>query len=151
MRWFSPLPAVGAEASWAPPLVGVWRLLSLILFFTTSATVADRRVRWRVAEGDLTAFSEATRLNQPASQSWAYAYAHGVGEAVIDTSTNRLLTGLPELYLFPGNRIVTVTTNLQAGDSYDVMALLVEELPEPPRRAAPLPPPLLAEPLELTP
>lgn len=119
-------PAAGAEISEAVPTNARWRLLSLRASLVTDGTVANRFPRLIVDDGTTVLFSSEVTPAQAASQTsqnqWA---AWGVGQYSGQALAYSPLP--PRLLLMGGYRLLTLVTNLQAGDNWGAPQLLVEE------------------------
>lgn len=119
-------PAVGAEASFVVPGANLeYRDWTLFFLLTTDGTVTNRRVTVRVDRfiqqgGFVPVYQVGSNFDQPASIAAAYSLgAQGVVGNTGVAATPIVMLPLPVgFYLRAGDRIVTVTTNRQAGDQF---------------------------------
>lgn len=120
-------PAAGDELSLTVPTGRIWRILALNFQLVASATVANRRVRVRLQTNvglDIAVFGVT---DQTASQTMNYSFAQ-VGVISDEVDNTRIQIALPqEIYLGQDDFLGTDTINLQSGDNYSVMNVLVEE------------------------
>jgi len=123
-------PAAGVEIIETVPAGARWRLHSIAATLTTSATAANRVVNWAFDDGALTYYQATAAALQAASLVRQYvAAAAGGGGSTLDVT---IAAPLPlGRVLAAGHRILTLTTNLQAGDNWGAPQLLVEEWIEP--------------------
>jgi len=121
-------PSAGDDLTIPVPTGKVWRLLSLRFALTTSATAANRRVKLRLSDAsDNIVYEVPAASTQAASLTKAYTAAAGA-QNVADSDGSLVLALPTEIVLGPGYKILTACVNLQAGDSFDQLALLVEEI-----------------------
>jgi len=123
-------PAAGVEIIETVPAGKIWKVISVMIPFTTSAVAGNRRVNLHIDDGTTPFEAINGDLDQPASLTNTYNFFQG---APRDTAFNnsRLLLPLPiNLTLLGGHRIITVTVSLDAGDNYDAPLILVEESDE---------------------
>ena len=121
-------PAAGAEILEAVPANARWRILSLRAVLVADATVLNRSARFVVDNGAAQFYETLHPPNQAASETRVYNAAPGMNqETAFDGSAVLRLNLPPEMYLFQGYRIGSVTGNLQAGDNWGPPRLLVEE------------------------
>lgn len=123
-------PAAGVEISETVPTNARWRLLAIRYALVTDSTVATRTSRIILDDGATIYHVAEFGATQAASATVNYGGA--VHTAYKDSSipTNNIMIPLPDLWLFQGHRIRTITNNLQAGDNHGAPQLLVEELIE---------------------
>ena len=127
LRIVGPDPALGDEVSVLVPTDRRWRLVTLNLLLTTDATATDRQVGLILQNNALGAvFTTGLAGAQPASTVRNYAYGNRPFVGPVVTDLDQIPLPSP-LILGPGFRILTLTTNLQAGDDFLAPILLVEE------------------------
>ncbi len=119
-------PAAGAEISETVPVNARWRLSVLSAVLVTDATAVTRQVEFLLDDGATILFDEQHPFGQTASLTWRYTAAD-VGWMHTAASTRPLLPIPPDLFLFQGWRIRTVTLNIVAGDNWGAPQMLVEE------------------------
>ena len=118
-------PAAGADISTAVPAGKVWRLVSIQGKLVTSATVANRTVRWSIDDGANVFYAVDANFTQAASLTETYSAGFGIVSA---NSNTFAISPFPGVLLLPaGFRINTVTTAIQATDQWSAITLLVEE------------------------
>lgn len=124
-------PAAGAEIFAQVPAGEAWRVLSFFARLTTSATVATRYADLRLLRGALSTdpnfFRDGIVSGQAASLFWDYTWALGCSVVVNNTGNGRSLRPFPDLVLTQGMSISTFTLNIQAGDQWSLIQLLVEK------------------------
>jgi hypothetical protein len=116
-----PLAAsLGSEAFANFHVPFTFRLLQVVLGFTTSATVVNRFVTWALKSfGGATTYFQAVPLNpQAASLAWVYFWT--VEHPIFTPAFSSSLAGsLPQNLIFPfESTFTTVTSGLQAADFY---------------------------------
>ncbi|MCR4323009.1 MAG: hypothetical protein NUV61_02890 [Candidatus Azambacteria bacterium] len=126
-RRYSANPAAGAEVVFTVPSGRVWNPKMLYLKLVTSATVANRRVHVVISSQGQNEFHTFCDIDQTASTTREYSVANMVG--VPDREDGGwILIPLPaNLWLTADESIETLTTNIQAGDNFDVATLHCEE------------------------
>jgi len=119
-------PTAGAETSITVPTGALWRVLAAMFTLTTSATVANRVVRFTAADGPTDFYRTAGNYTQGASETIDYVAGEiGVAGSV---GGNIIHLPLPEgLLLRAGHSLQTRTLNLQATDQFSALSVLVEE------------------------
>lgn len=119
-------PAAGTELTDTVNANEVWRIQSIALTLVTDANAADRRVHISITDGANEIFRTFTAIEQVASTTRGYIFAHQV--AVADREDNGIiLVPLSAPLLIPNPFVIsTVTTNIQVGDDFGVMRILVE-------------------------
>lgn len=123
-------PAAGAQVSETVPTGAVWRLKSLLVTFTTDATVADRYPCLTIDDGAVAVYRGEPVAKQTAGTSLWYGAGDGLPrEASVSNTAHWSLPG--SLVLDPGYRIRTDTIGMAAGDNYTAPQLLVEEWVQP--------------------
>lgn len=123
-------PAAGVEISETVPPGAVWKPISLIATFVTSADVANRLPSIVLDDGTNIYFTQEVTGLQTASSTVLHEIAVGL-ERLAVVSTNKQL-GIPiGTKMAAGNRIRTLTANIVAADNWGVPQLLVEEWIQP--------------------
>lgn len=122
---------VAAGVDWELRAPGnAWlRVISLVATLTTDATVIDRRVRLVAGDGSNRWFTSISSAAQAAGATVEYgAY---VGADTGGSATLALTLPLPTegLLLRPGHRLQSLTANLQAGDAWTLINVLLDEIP----------------------
>lgn len=123
-------PAAGAEIVQAIPAGEAWRVLALFGRLTTSATVATRYADLRLDRStalNQNYFRDGIVSGQAASLFWDYTWALGCSVVVNNTGNGRVLRPFPDLIMRQNEVISTLTLNLQAGDQWSLIQLLVEK------------------------
>jgi len=124
---FSASLAVGTDISFAVPAGKQWTPLLLIGTLVTSATVSTRTVQIRMTDGTHTLFQDAGEGSQAASLTQTYSFSTSARFETAFTlgiAAYGFPGGVP---LQPGWVIGTVTNNIQAGDQWTNVALVVAE------------------------
>jgi hypothetical protein len=124
LRIASADPAAGAEYTHSVPAGKIWRIISIVIPFTTAVAVANRRPVLTIDDGANIVYRVPVAADIPASQA-AFIVAAPYLPAYV--AVNNHLVPLPELILPAGYRIRTATTLIQGADDYGVANLLVEE------------------------
>ena len=120
-------PAAGADVSVTVPGGRVWIPQTAYYELVTDATVANRQGRLLLDDGETVFWEHQPPNTQAASLARQYVYGRGVGiPGAIAGSLFPM--PLPEVYLFPGFRIRTTITNLQAADNIGSFRMYVIEL-----------------------
>jgi hypothetical protein len=120
-------PAAGVEISELVPAFRFWRIASGWFQLTTSATVVARSVHVIIDDpfAQIVYEVQAT-LAQAASTTATYS----LGEGLPRSGATELLQLMPmpqNFWLGSGRRIRTATVNLQAGDDFGPLQLMVDE------------------------
>jgi len=120
-------PAAGAEISETVPAHARWRLQGISFALATSAVVAGRIVSVLIDDGA----SEFMRISNSSTQGASATFRYTVGafgnNVSIAGSNTVVLMMPPDLFLFQGWRVRTLTTLLDAGDNFGPPQLCVEE------------------------
>jgi hypothetical protein len=121
-------PAAGSEISETVPANAIWKWIAGLGTLVTDATVADRRVHVTLDNGTSPWWEGVSSSIQAASLTNKYNIGAPVA-AVIDTAH---FIALPiDTYLKGGDRIITVTDLLKAGDNWGAPQFRVEEWHDP--------------------
>jgi hypothetical protein len=122
-------PAAGANLSFVCDGRGLRRLQTLVLTLTTSAVVAARylKVEWQGGDGKAYAVA-AVAATLAASLTQRYVFAVGYAAQAWNTGTDGFAP-LPAVLLSPGDSLVTVVDNLDAGDTLTVIRGTMERFP----------------------
>jgi hypothetical protein len=123
-------PGAGANWSVSVPANARWRVRSIGALLTTSATVINRQVGLHIAVGGNIVFTGAASVAIPANTPAVVTAVALNPFAPLDT-TRIYLPLPPDLYLTGASGLVQTisseATNLQAGDQWSSINLLVEE------------------------
>lgn len=129
----TPAPAAGVEINIAPNTGAGWLFQTLRYQFNTDANVATREMAFAVTNGD----SEFVRLGCPTSQTAGqqreYSAAAGANMIVATLAVRSVDWPDTGLWVPQGYRLVSVTSNIQAGDQYANVGAWVIEFPTGPR------------------
>lgn len=120
-------PAAGVEITEAVPTNAIWRLISCMAFLVCDATVANRKVEWRVTDGTDIFYKNNDNVNQTASQSRAHILTINQDLRGSDGFAPAFHTPYPDLRLPQGYELVTQTSGLVAGDNWGAPLLFIEE------------------------
>jgi len=122
-------PAAGADPAAIVVPAGVfWLPLSLTGVLTTSATAANRRPRLSVDNGTTVVEAWQVGTNISASLSVRVVWSAGLGWQQTSLLGGQLAIGIPHRRLDSGFRLLINTDNLQAGDQWSSLALMVVEI-----------------------
>lgn len=133
-------PAAGAEVSVFPTTGGLWLVRSIVFTLTTDATVANRTVVVTADDGTTEFFRTPARSALAASSTGVHSAFDGSRGDVTSADTLVLSWPTDGLMLLPGYRLRTDTENLQAGDAFSAIALMIDDWPlGPERRFRPVP------------
>lgn len=119
-------PAAGAEISETVPTGARWRVVSMLTTLVTSVAAANREAAFVTDDGATPDVRVPSGVNHPASTTVRYAWFHGAQQLATVTDITRQ-SPIPLSVLEAGQRIRTLTTNLQAGDEWAAPQLRVEE------------------------
>jgi len=122
-------PAAGSEIAETVPTNARWRLRSIRFRLVTDPTVVDRYVRMVVDDGANILFETILPPAQAESLTRTYVFISGwpLSETAFDGVGTIRIPLLPDLIMFQGWRIRTITSNLQTGDDFGAPWLFVEE------------------------
>lgn len=127
MTQSSTFGGAGAEMTFTIPDGEIWLIKSLRFQLTTSATVATRRVHILLQQVAILHLHMPATVTQAASLTYDYSVAPYAQyfTAVID---NDVIINMPKhLLLTAGDKIVSATTSLQAGDYFSQMLIEYEQ------------------------
>lgn len=120
-------PAAGTEAALTIPAGQLWRILAAHIQLATDATVVNRSIRLALNISGGQKWIAFNVQAQTASTTYTHHFAH-YGYANGEVSGAEMIYSLPQnIWLTPGSTIATDTLNLQAGDDYGIMVLIVEK------------------------
>ncbi|HEY2938147.1 MAG TPA: hypothetical protein VGJ25_16205 [Gaiellaceae bacterium] len=120
-------PAAGAEVALTVEKGRAWIVYAIRIPFVTDATVATRVVGLRIDDGNSVYFEAPSGAGQAASLTMAHVFStagFNGNEAGVRSSGGLFVPCV----LLRGHRILTVTTNIQAGDNFGRPVLYVDEL-----------------------
>jgi hypothetical protein len=124
-------PAAGAEVSETVPVGAKWRLISFSVTLVTAVAAANRSPALIIDDGTNILYYSTLHAVQTASLTRIYQYAQGSYWVSAADANGVYQDGLPGLYLMPGWRIRTLTTNIQAADNWGAPQYSIEEYVEP--------------------
>lgn len=121
-------PGAGLDWTFNAQLGVRTRVRGFSALFQTSATVATRDVRFSITDASGNqALIFGAGITQAAGLTWNYSAGWGL-PVVNDTATGALVSlGVPETDLPDGGHMGSVTTNLQAGDTWSQIRMLIEQ------------------------
>lgn len=120
-------PGAGDEVSITVPSGRMWRVIAANVQLVTSSTAANRRVKLRLQTNGGIDIVTAGAVDQTASTTRNYSWAQR-GAIPAESVGTRIMLDMPrEVYLITDDTVGTDTENIQAGDNFSVMQLLVEE------------------------
>lgn len=123
-------PAAGAEILETVPTGARWKLHAVWVELVTDATVINRTASFVIDDGTLPLLVLPGATTQAASLTYGYWLAeYGYLPTAVATEVFFNLASLGQLAA--GYDIISVTTNLQAGDNWAAPQMLVEEWIEP--------------------
>lgn len=123
-------PAAGSEWSQVVPTGARWKIVAVVAQLVTSAAVATRSVRLFLDDGANVFFATPAAATQAAGATVAYSYGDGAG-GPITADAAFIEAPLPnDCYLLGGFRIRSKTANIDVGDQYSLITLLVQEWQE---------------------
>jgi hypothetical protein len=118
-------PAAGAEWTTTGDVLARWRPLAVIAQLVTSATAATREVALQfTASGSKVAFNVAQTQLASLTSIYCWLASGGGGPAVAGTHVSACMG---DAYLDASPAIGSQTTNIQAGDQWSGITVLVEE------------------------
>ncbi len=124
-------PSAGVEVIIPNQDAKVWKIKSLSFELTTDDTVANRRVHLRYQDSAKIAMDIFADFVQTASLTRRYTFAP-IGAIPTVNQDDDVLVSIPPGIIIPdGNSLRTATDNIQAGDQYSDVQILVEELINP--------------------
>lgn len=119
--------AAGNEIVESVPAGRIWRPMGINFTLVAAAAAASRRVHIRFNDGgswDLDCFSS---IDQIISETKSYS-GMPIGAVPDETDADKIIIPIPDnLYLPEAFRIMTRTSNLNAGDNFGAPTMLVEE------------------------
>lgn len=121
-------PAAGAEISEEVPTFALWRVMGVSAQLVTDATVANRRPRLVLDDAGTRLLTESpATAAQAASLTRDYFWQQNMPHET-NLTTTAIIAGVPTFaFLRPGDRIRTITENLQTGDNWGAPTLWIEE------------------------
>lgn len=134
-RWWvpaAPQTPAGAEIVITPTTAALWRIWSLCFTLTTSAALPVRTVNLTLDDGSTVFWREQADVTFAPSIAANFTCYQDLGGRV--GAAGLIHIGMPEggLYLRQGDKLRTVTTNLDAGDQYSAIGFMIQELPDGP-------------------
>ena len=118
--------APSAGQSWATtvPAGHVWDLLGVFASLVSDANAADRSVRLQLGDGNVTFLELPAPAVQAASLTRRYTWLRDVGAY---SGGSGLVAPLPYTSLLPGWTIAATVDNIQAGDQWSTVRLLLTD------------------------
>jgi hypothetical protein len=124
-----PNPAAGADFTFTAPVGVSWRIKYISGILSTSAVVATRQPRFTFTDPFPIPLGITGEHSQAASLIVTYLWYPGAN--FLDGSGLPLLVKvqpIPDIILSGGNIIASLTQNLQAGDTWTAIGIMVEVL-----------------------
>lgn len=118
------VPAAGAEVFEVVPAGFLWKLVSLEVLFTTSATVATRVPLFQFTDGLGNLFFERSSDLIIANASASYNFSDTTDLSGLLFSPH---AAFPQMWLRPAYTFGTRTLNIQAGDQFAAPVFYIEE------------------------
>lgn len=118
-------PAAGSEFSITVPDQQTWELIWAQATLTTSATVGDRTVAVELASPDDAYIRRTSGATQQASEQIEYTFMPGGTTQTSIANELHEIALPPKILMQASDKIFSVTTNLQAGDSWNSIKFLV--------------------------
>lgn len=115
-------PSAGSDWTVTVPAGQTWVVESILAVLTTSATVANRTALLRITSGGTIIVQLPPAAAVTASTPTAYNWAPGVANVAVTQSQS---VSTPPLPLVPGTVISSVTSGLQSGDQWSLIAFNV--------------------------
>lgn len=125
-------PAVGVEFSLTAPGNGLWRVMSVVFRFVTSAVVATRTLTLVADDGTDVFFRTNASLQQVAAATVDYGAFEGASSGGFAGVVGIAPLIQDGIWLQPGWRLRSLTTAIDGGDQYSQIVALVEEYPSGP-------------------
>ena len=120
-------PAANTEITETVPTNARWKIRAIYFLLATDAAVVNRAVELRFDDGTDPLYQISCIQVQTASLNWNY-FAGLLGESRQGTiATASINLKLPDVVLFQGYRIRTLTGSLQATDNYGAPLIEIEE------------------------
>lgn len=133
-------PGANTEISIISTTGGLWIVRSLVATFTADATVANRTVVFTADDGTTEYFRTRSESVIAASGLATFAAFDGSSSGAEVGDVVHLAWPTDGLVLPPGHRLRTSTVNLQSGDAFTNVALMVDDWPlGPEHRFRPVP------------
>lgn len=122
-------PVAQAQFTLTAPGSAAWRVLALTFRLVTDANAASRAVRLQADDGGNPWFIVGPETDQAATIDRVYCVVNGSHGFAGLSGLQPLPWPDTGLWLRPGWRLRTTTTNLQAGDQYSEISAVVQEYP----------------------
>lgn len=121
-------PAAGSDWSVTVPGGVMWRVVSAIARFTTSATVANRSVSFTVMVDGLLVYRTAAFSPITASSAAVVSLLPGSAQAGAAGTAGLNVFNVPDTWLTPGCVLSSLTGGIDPADQYSAIAVWIEEL-----------------------
>lgn len=119
-----PAPAAGSDASLTVPGGHAYRVIAVYGVLVTDANVADRTLELVATVDGSTVGRFPTAGNVPANSTAPATWAPHLDPA---TAAASLVGSIPELTLPAGATLATLTDQIQAGDQWSALSVLVHD------------------------
>lgn len=119
-------PGAGGEISETVPLNAKWRIISIVLSLTSSATVGTRQPTLNFTDGTNIVAGAQNSLTQPASTTVGWTFADGLS-LISSNSARATVPLMRQFFMMPGWKFQSATGGLQVGDQYAAPQYVVEE------------------------
>jgi hypothetical protein len=119
-------PAAGNDVATNPAVGDLWRIHSLSVPLTTSATVANRYLEWKFKFGTIIIAAAAQTVAQTAASTFQHV-CQLPGASACQSGSNFITSPLPaELWMNNGIMVTTNVVNMQAADQLGQLTILIE-------------------------
>lgn len=118
-------PAAGAEWSITVPAGEVWRVRMVAANFTTDGTAANREAKLEIDNGTNTIARYPANLSHTAGVGRFYTFSE-CGYRGVAAQSNDVNVGIGAHWLKGGDRLLSLTANIQAGDNWTAPRAVVE-------------------------
>lgn len=116
-------PAAGAELDIPVPGSEEWVIESLAFRFVADANVANRVIALRAVQNAVAHFWTVPNASQAAGSTLDYTAFSGVGASTTSATLATILWPANGLVLRPGQRLQSLTANIQVGDQFSAIRL----------------------------
>lgn len=117
-------PSAGGDISGSIPSNEMWEIMGVAFKLTTDGTAADRTVAFRFFSNRNYQVKRVATVTQQASETIRYSFVPG-GTSGVLLADNSTEVAIPAGIFIPsGGNFSSVTTNIQAGDQYDLIFIM---------------------------
>lgn len=120
-------PAAGADWNVQVPGGRMWRLFAMNASFTASAVVANRFPACRFLSNGLVIFENLNQAPIAAANTFRVIFQPGMFIAPNQPIAGSVMVPFYPMWLIPGDQIGTLTVNMDVGDQWSQITLIVEE------------------------